>query len=117
MRVETLGLWVAIAAAIGVAAIGYSTTDALTATSREVDRVHTTIEALDRVLVAVGSAGSARRAFLLGNDAADVTKSAAASDEARGALLEARALALCELGGLDDKRGAEFDRMRSLLDE
>lgn len=117
MRLETLGLWVAIAAAIGVAAIGYSTTDALTATSREVDRVHSTIEALDRVLVAVGSAGSARRAFLLGNEATDVAKFAAASDEARGALVEARTLALSDPTGLNDSRGAEFDRMRSLLDE
>jgi PAS domain S-box-containing protein len=112
MRLETLGLLVAIAAAIAVAAIGFTTTDALTETSREVDRAHTTIEALDRVLVAVGSAGSARRAYLLGKDEGDVAKFDVASADARDALAEARTLVVSSGGATEP-----FDRMDALLGE
>jgi PAS domain S-box-containing protein len=110
MRLETVGLWIAIAGAISVAAIGYHATDALTATAGQVDRAHAAIEALDEVLVAVSAAGSARRAYLLGGEDLEIQKFDAASEEARGALSRARNLALADGGHAD-----QFDRIEPLL--
>lgn len=112
VRLETVGLWMAIAASIGVAVIGYRTTEELVATSREVERTHRAIEALDQVLVAMGSAGTARRAYLLGGEGAEVLKFAAAGDEARQALDEARSLAD---DGLAERE--TFDHIEARLDE
>jgi PAS domain S-box-containing protein len=111
MRLETVGLWIAIAGAITVAAIGYSTTEALATTSKDVDRTHETIEALDEVLVAVGRAGSARRSFLLGGEDLEIQKFEAASEDARGALSRARSLIVEDGGGAD-----RLDRIEPLLE-
>jgi PAS domain S-box-containing protein len=112
VRLETVGLWIAIAASIGTAVIGYRTTEELVVTTREVDRTHRAIDALDQVLVSIGSAGTARRAYLLGGEGAEIQRFATAGDEARRALDEARALA--DRGPADKER---FEHIQSLLDE
>ncbi len=112
MRLETAGLWIAIAGAISVAGIGYSTTSALAASARAVDRAHEAIDSLEQVLVAVGSAGSARRALLLGGDAVEVQRFEAASDEARGALSRAQGLIARDGGGAES-----IDRIERLLEQ
>ncbi len=112
VRLETVGLWIAIAASIGVAVIGYHTTEELVGTSKEVDRTHRAIDALDQVLVAVGSAGTARRAYLLGGEGAEILRFATAGDQARQALEEARALA--DDGPAERER---FAHIGALLDE
>ncbi len=112
MRLETVGLWIAIAASVGVAAVGYRTTEELVDVSREVDRTHRAIDALDQVLVAVGSAGTARRAFLLGGEGAEVERFAAAGEQMRSALTEARALSDEGVGQKE-----RFARIEALLDD
>jgi PAS domain S-box-containing protein len=111
VRLETVGLWIAIAGSIAVAAVGYQTTETLAFMSTEVDRSHRAIDALNQVLVTVGSAGSARRAYILGGEGAQVEKLAAAEDEARAALAEARSLAA------DDKDRDAIDLAQVLLNQ
>ncbi len=112
MRLETVGLWIAIAAWVAIAAIGYRTTSELVDVSQEVDRTHRAIDALDQVLVAVGSAGTARRTFLLGGEGAEIEKFEAAGEEMHRAFAEARVLS--DEGAGQDER---FGRIESLLDD
>jgi PAS domain S-box-containing protein len=101
-----------MAAVLAVAAYGYSTTEALVATARDIERTHRAIEALDQVLVESSIAGSARRLYLLGGEGAEIQKFDVASDEAHDALVRARALSLDTLG-----RGGRLDRIDGLLRE
>src|SRR5580692_6344908 len=89
LRPETIGLFVAIAAAACVAVTSYRTTQALANTATEVDRTHRTIEALDEVINAVGAAGNARRTFLFGGEGADEERFDASAQAARDAIAQA----------------------------
>ncbi len=117
MRLATVGLWIAIAGAVGVAAMSYGATEALTTTSSEVDRAHEAIDALEQVLVAAGAAGSARRAYLLGGDGLEIEKFATARDQAREALARARTLIARDRGRLDRIDEVEPLLERRLADE
>jgi PAS domain S-box-containing protein len=111
MRNST-GFAIAIAGALAVAAYGYATTDALVATTRDIERTHRAIEAFDEVLVESSIAGTARRSYLLGGEGAEIQKFEAAADESREAMARARALWVETFGKAD-----RLDRVDRLLRE
>ena len=78
MRLETAGLWIAIAGAISVAGIGYSTTNALAASTRAVDRAH---EAIDSLVPLLDGDGQPRHLLGISEDITERKRSAAALAE------------------------------------
>ncbi len=107
----TIGLAIALALIVAIAALGYRTTEELVETSRRVEHSHQVMQALDEAMLDATSAGRSRRTYSLTGRESEVPRVYEAMARAREALARGRSLTAD-----NPAQQARIDRLAPLIE-